>query len=204
MNRLRRLGVIAGLSVSLELAGLWPRRGLAWADPPAAQIERSYEVLEVYLSIEAALKLMFPSSRIATETVSLTDEQAARVAALADHPIAERTVTVYKALGQDAVDGYAIVTDEVGKFHDITFMVGVTPQGRVKRVDVLVYRESRGGEVRLRRFLRQFDGKSLRDPIRPNRDVINITGSTLSVRAVSRGVRKALGIVREAYGLKNQ
>lgn len=203
----------------------------ARAEPPPAIQGRDYEVLEVYLSVEQALRLVFPTSeRIVSEEVRLTEAQAERVASLADHPLWEEGFTpphgspalqygeegespkpqavargagftVYKGLTQERVDGYAIVTEEIGRFHAITFLVGVSAEGRVRRVDVLIYRESRGGEVRHRRFLRQFEGKGVRDPIRLNRDLLNITGATLSVRAMSRGVRKVLGVIREAYGV---
>lgn len=171
-----------------------------WAADPPAIIQRDYEILEVYLQVEEALRLAFPQAeRFVTEEVRLTDDQKHHVAALADHPIPEETFTVYKAMRDGRLDGYAVVTEEIGRFHDITFLVAVTPEGTVKRVEVLVYRESRGGEVRQRRFLHQFDGKSLRDPIRLNRDLLNITGATLSVRAMSRGVRKVLGVIHEVY-----
>jgi hypothetical protein len=174
----------------------------ALAEPPPAILGQDYEVLEVYLSVEQALRLVFPTSeRIVPHEVRLTEAQAARVGALADHPLREESFTVYAGLTQGRLDGYAVVTEEIGKFHAITFLVAVTPAGQVKRVDVLVYRESRGGEVRHRRFLRQFEGKGVRDPIRLNRDLLNIAGATLSVRAMSRGVRKVLGVIREAYGV---
>lgn len=200
-RRAARVAMTVGLALLLLAAPLAVIPAAIAEPAPPALIERSYEVLEVYLSAEQALGLIFPEAQVTTETVTLTDAQAAAVGELCGHPVAERRMSVHRATRDGRPEGYAVVADELGKFHDITFMVGITPQGRVKRVEVLVYRESRGGEIRFRRFLRQFDGKSLRDPIRPNRDVINITGATLSVRAVSRGVRKALGIVREAYGL---
>jgi len=66
------------------------------------------------------------------------------------------------------------------------------PDLKVKDVVVLTYRESRGGEVRRSRFLRQYRGKSAKSPVRLNRDVIGIAGATLSAQAVNRGVKKAL------------
>jgi Na+-translocating ferredoxin:NAD+ oxidoreductase RnfG subunit len=175
------------------------RLSVAWA-APSEIAEHPYEILEEYASVQEALQLLFPNAgRFEKENVRLTPGQAARVSALADHSLQEESFTVYKAVTDGAIDGYAVVTDEIGKFHFITFMVGVTPAGAVKRVEVLVYRESRGGEVRYRRFLHQYEGKSLHDPIRSNRDILNITGATLSVRAVSRGVRKVLGVIHEVY-----
>jgi len=185
----------------LWVAGVGPRSGRAWADPPGIA-EQSYEILEVYLSPDEALRAAFPgAARFEREEVTLTPEQSARVSEAAGYPVSERRFAAYRAMAAEGPVGYAVITDEIGKFHHITFLVGVDPDGRVEGVEVLVYRESRGGEVRHRRFLRQYDGKSIRDPIRLNRDIINITGATLSVRAINRGVRKVLGVLREAYGI---
>lgn len=96
--------------------------------------------------------------------------------------------------------GYAMVTEERGKYRPITFLVGITPEMRVKDTAVMVYRESRGGEVRSRRFLRQYRGKTLRDPIRSNRDIVNVSGATISVHSMNSGVRKALMVIHTAYG----
>src|SRR5438445_11266931 len=40
------------------------------------------------------------------------------------------------------------VLDEIGKSEPITFMVGMSPEGKVTEVAVMVFRESRGGEVK--------------------------------------------------------
>jgi hypothetical protein len=48
-------------------------------------------------------------------------------------------------------------------------------------------------------FLRQYRGKELADPIRLNRDIINISGATISVHSVNEGVRKTLALVQHSY-----
>lgn len=88
--------------------------------------------------------------------------------------------------------GYALVTEEKGKYRPITFMVGLTPELRVQDVAVMVYRESRGGEVRSKRFLSQYAGKRATDPLQVNRDIINVTGATISVRSINAGVHRVL------------
>lgn len=98
--------------------------------------------------------------------------------------------------------GYAIATEEIGKFRPISFMVGIDPDFEVLGAAVLIYRESRGGQVRQPRFLRQYRGKSLDDPIRINRDIVNITGATLSVRSLNFGVRKLLALTEYFYRSK--
>ncbi|MFN8006701.1 MAG: FMN-binding protein [Terriglobia bacterium] len=92
--------------------------------------------------------------------------------------------------------GYAIVCEEIGRDRPITFITAVNPDGTVKDMAVMMYRETRGGEVHYPVFTDQFKGKSLQNPILGQGDIRNITGATLSVRAMATGVRKALAIVK--------
>ena len=71
--------------------------------------------------------------------------------------------------------------------------------GEITNIAVLVYRESRGGEIAKKRFLYQFLGKSLKNPIRINKDIINITGATMSVQCMCAGVRKVIAVINEYY-----
>ena len=57
-----------------------------------------------------------------------------------------------------------------------------------------MFREPRGGEIDRARFRAQYHGKTLADPIRRGRDIRNITGATISVDSLSRGVRRALAL----------
>lgn len=96
--------------------------------------------------------------------------------------------------------GYAMVLDERGKYRPITFLVATGPDLAVREVEVLVYREDRGGEVGSARFLRQYRGKRASDPVRTHRDIVNITGATISVNALNDGVRRALATLGTLYG----
>ena len=88
-------------------------------------------------------------------------------------------------------DRTAWVLDEIGKTEPITSGI-VVGDGRVERLRVLVFRESRGGEVHREAFTRQFDDAALNDKNRLDRNIDGITGATLSVRAVDRQARLAL------------
>lgn len=97
------------------------------------------------------------------------------------------------------VKKYAVITNENGCFHPMTFVTSVRSDGSIDGVSVMVYRESRGKEVTRKRFLRQFKGKSVESPIRVNKDIIHVTGATTSVRGINRGVRRAVAIVDMFY-----
>lgn len=83
------------------------------------------------------------------------------------------------------------ILDEIGKEMPITVGVAIN-NGAVERVKVLVYRESRGWEVKSPAFTAQFSGAKLAEGQRLDRHIDGISGATLSVRALSRLTRLAL------------
>ena len=88
-------------------------------------------------------------------------------------------------------DRTAWILDEIGKDKPITtgFVIN---QGRIERVRVLIFRESRGWEVRHSFFTDQFDDATLNSNRELDRTIDNISGATLSVRAVTKLARVAL------------
>ncbi|MFQ5990839.1 MAG: FMN-binding protein, partial [Nitrospiraceae bacterium] len=152
------------------------------------------------LTADDAARLMFPDSeRIRQETLTLTPEQKALVQERIGWQFPEASFEVYIGETNGTRDGYAILQHTIGKHKPMTYMVGMDNAGKATSVEVLVYRESRGSEVRTKRFNYQYEGKTIYDPIRINRDIINISGATMSVRSMSAGVKRALVLVDEAY-----
>ncbi len=92
--------------------------------------------------------------------------------------------------------GFAVIVEEIGKHRPITFIVGIKPNGKVKDVALMAYREAYGGEVRDRHFMRQYHDKDLSAPLLPYRDIVNIAGATLSVQSIGRGVKKVLALAQ--------
>jgi len=154
-----------------------------------------------YLSHDEALLEVFPgSATYRVETITLDDDRVQQAEASLYRKIAERTVDVTLCYDDEGrFMGYAVVSDEQGKYRPITFVVGIEPDFKVKKVAVMVYREDRGGEVRMPRFLYQYRGKSVDDPLRVNRDIVNISGATISARAITDGVKKVLFLVTQHF-----
>lgn len=156
--------------------------------------------LQIYLTEEQALALVFPEcDEILTDEFIMTSEEKNNLEKLLARRLNEDGFRIYIGKKKGVIEGYAIITEEIGKFHPFTFIVAVTPNGKINNVAILVYRESRGGEIARKRFLYQFIGKSLKNPIRINKDIINITGATMSVQYMCAGVRKVLAVVNEYY-----
>jgi len=111
----------------------------------------------------------------------------------------EDSYVTFIAKRADTILGYAVIVEEIGKHRPITFIVGVGADRKIKDAALMIYREAYGGEVRDRRFLQQYKGKQLPDPLLPFRDIQNISGATMSVEAIGRGSKKALALVEAIY-----
>lgn len=93
----------------------------------------------------------------------------------------------------------AWILEEVGKEAPITTGF-VVSDGRIEQARVLVYRESRGGEIRYPAFLAQYDHAGLTGEGRLDKPIDGIAGATLSVHAMERMAREALWLDRLARG----
>ncbi len=96
----------------------------------------------------------------------------------------------------------AWILDEIGKDKPITTGI-VVNDGRIEQIRVLVFRESRGWEVRHDFFTRQFDNVELTGDAELSNTIDNISGATLSVRALVKQAKVAL-LLHQAVMSKNK
>ena len=164
--------------------GLWGAAVTA-APPPFHE--------QVFLTPQGALTQIFGKElQTQSQNISLTDSQKEVVEKRLGWISSPKPITVYTVRRNRQLLGYALVVDEIGKYHPITFMVAITPELTVKGAVVLVYREEVGAEIRKPRFLNQFLGKRPQDPLVMGRDLTAISGATLSSWAAAAGIKRAL------------
>lgn len=155
---------------------------------------------EVFMSEDEAVKIVLPKSqRVRKEVIQLTQDKKDLIEQRIGWKFPEQAFEVYIGETGDTIDGYAMVHNTIGKHKHMTYMVGVDARGICSDVELLVFREARGSEVGRKRFNVQYEGKSVLDPIRINKDIINITGATMSVRSISAGVKRVLVLIDEFY-----
>jgi len=177
-----RIACIAG---SLAFAGL---PAPAWA--------------KVYFARDEALELAFPGAdRVEARDVVLTDEQHERVQKLAGAALDTRLITVYVGWRGQEASAYAIFdTHNVRTFPE-TFLVVISPVGTVRSAHILAFHEPEE-YLPSARWLEKFKGSKLGDDLKVGSGVVAITGSTLSTRAVTAGIRRALAIWNVVIGGK--
>ncbi|HVP28341.1 MAG TPA: FMN-binding protein [Myxococcota bacterium] len=149
----------------------------------------------VYHTEDEAVAIAFPdATRVESTNVVLDDDLQAKVSAQVGYPIKERLLVLREAYRGDVLLGRAFALDEIAKTLPFRFLVALRPDGAVDQVLVLTYRESRGAEIERSTFREQYEGKTLKDPIRRGEDIRNVSGATISVDSLSRGVRRALAL----------
>jgi len=148
---------------------------LRWTAPAAAIAIASPAHAVQYLSIAQAQKLAFPSA------TGFAEMQAGRA---------------WKAQSGGQTIGLFVFDRVIGKHLYIDYSVAIGSDGRVRRVDILQYRESYGDEVKGASWLAQFVGKGSGSSLQVGSDIRNISGATLSSHHVTEGVKRILA----AYG----
>jgi len=155
----------------------------------------------IYLNPVEALKVLFAGSKeVVSEKKRLSADQKKRVEKEIGSKIAKEEWTFYIARSAGKIDGYAVIDNEIGKTEPITFITAISPKGTITAVEVLVYRESHGSEVREKVFVKQFAGKGSSAPLRVGQDIKNISGATLSARALAVGAKRAVAMWEVLYG----
>ena len=141
---------------------------------------------EVYLAPEKFLAESFRGDAPKPSTLWIAGDTRDAVERILGHSAGALRVRYWSQEGRTAW-----ILEEIGKTEPITTGI-VVDKGAIARISVLVYRESRGWEVRYAFFTDQFKGATLTALRELDRNIDGISGATLSVRALTRLARVAL------------
>ncbi len=101
-------------------------------------------------------------------------------------------------VGRDAtgleLPGAVYIHGHVGKHGPIHLAVGLDSSGMVHDLAVMSYIEQRGRPVKEPKYLRQYIGKGVGDPVELGNDIVGISGATFSSTAVTNLVRQAVDL----------
>jgi Na+-transporting NADH:ubiquinone oxidoreductase subunit NqrC len=152
-----------------------------------------------YMSAAEAEALMFPEAdEFAPVNLRFDNAQLQAIAERARIPARSAQWGVRVARQAKTPLGYVVVDNVIGKFELITYAVAVGTDGAIRQIEILSYRESHGGEVRLPAWRKQFVGKTVASPLRVGADIANISGATLSCTHVTDGVRRIVAVLQVA------
>jgi Na+-translocating ferredoxin:NAD+ oxidoreductase RnfG subunit len=148
---------------------------------------------EVFASQAEALAAAFPAARIEKRAVLLDDAQVRAVEQRARAPLESRVVTLHTAWREGRAVGYAFVDVHNVRSMPEALLVVISPEGAVAQTRMLAFHEPHD-YLPPRRWLKQFDRRTLTPDLRVGGSVHGIAGATLSTRAVTNSVRRALAL----------
>ena len=153
---------------------------MAWSPPAVADGAGTYMSPDAFLAGAFEGKVPEPS------LLWMTRDIKPEVSKILGHPYGMLRVRYWREGNRSAW-----ILEEIGKEEPITSGF-VIDDGRLSEVKVLIFRESRGWEVRYPFFTDQFRQAGLGAENALDADIDGISGATLSVSAVTRLARLAL------------
>jgi hypothetical protein len=141
-----------------------------------------------YLTVDQAQQAIFPGKSFTAAPVKLTNVQRKAIEQASGVRVLRDEQQVWRVSG----GGWFIVDEVVGKHEFISYAAGINPDGSVKQIEIMDYRETYGGQIRDQKWRTQFVGKTSRSTLKLDSDIKNISGATLSCRHVTDGVKRLL------------
>jgi Na+-translocating ferredoxin:NAD+ oxidoreductase RnfG subunit len=144
----------------------------------------------VYQEPADFIKQVFHDNPPKAEVLWLNKDLKKQVEEILDHKYTGLRIRYWQQ-SDDSNHRSVWVLEEIGKEKPITAGI-VINNHQIEQVKVLIFRESRGWEVRHEFFTKQFEQARLEDDLQLDKTIDNISGATLSVRAVRKLAQIAL------------
>lgn len=99
---------------------------------------------------------------------------------------------LYTIKKEGAIIGYAFVDKAPSKTDEFDYLILLDIHLIIKKTKVLIYREDYGGEIGSTRWLKQFIGKKPADTLQYEKDIIAISGATISANSMTIAINQFL------------
>lgn len=148
-----------------------------------------------YLTIEQAQKVCFPgATSFVSADLNLTAQQIKTIEKDSGVRVRLSSQKVWRAMVGDKFLGWLIQDEVLGKHEFINWALALNPDGTVKQIEILDYRETYGYQIREEKWRQQFYGKQHGAKLKLDEDIKNVSGATLSSRHVTDGVKRLLSL----------
>jgi len=107
------------------------------------------------------------------------------------------SVYILKIFDEEILSGVALLDNVYGKDMPITFLVIFEDSGKIILADIVKYREPYGAAVQNKNWTAQFKKKESNSGFSVGDDIDGITGATISVKSVTKGIYKLSLLYKE-------
>ena len=151
---------------------------------------------KVFMNRDEALELAFPGAeRIDKREIILTREQADEIETLSKSKLSTRLYIVYEGFKGSESQGYAIIDTHDLRTKTETVMFVINKDGTLRQAEILAFFEP-PEYMPGNNWISLFYGKSAEDPLKPGKDIPNITGATITSTALAQTMRQIIALAR--------
>ena len=141
---------------------------------------------KTYLTVDQAREILWGDMPMTKQFITLTKEQMRNIRKASRVRVRNKQLKAWKTQN----GGWFIVDQVIGKHENIDLAIALDPTGSVKGIEILVYRETYGHQIRNAKWRAFFHGKDYTARLRLDQQIPNISGATLSCRHVTDGVNR--------------
>jgi len=148
---------------------------------------------KVFITLDEALKLAFPTCTIKRHTIYLSKDQMEQARKLAGVEIPSALVYPYVAMKDGEMMGIAYFDAHIVRTLPETIMITVDLEDRIQRIEVLDFNEP-SDYVPGTAWYQQFTGQRLDNDLAVKRNIHSIAGATLTARHTTDAVRRMMAL----------
>ena len=143
--------------------------------------------------IEKEIKTVFEIENYTKEPIVVSTDIIEKL------PIKLTEDNLFRINKSEGLLGYYYFGQAFGKVDYFDFIVIFDADLMVSKIKILVYREDHGGEIRSKRWLKQFIGTSKDMHVKYQEDIAAISGATISAKAMTNEINKVLKTINILY-----
>jgi len=129
------------------------------------------------------------------EAIKVSEEAMAKV------PSQFKDGNLFKISSEETFLGYGYIGNAASKTATFDYLVLFDSDFIITKSKVLIYREEYGGEIGSKRWLKQFIGKTPESSLRYNKEIIPISGATISVKSMTIAMNQLLQSIKKLRAL---
>lgn len=117
-----------------------------------------------------------------------------------DNLTGERTFLIVYKLEEtgSAPTGYAVFTQAKGRYDMFDYLLILSKDFTVQKVNIVKYRSERGGEIASKKWLTQFENYSSGE-LRYGKDISALSGATISASSITSDIPVVIKMLKEDF-----
>ncbi len=140
----------------------------------------------IYKKVSKEIKVVYETEDFTLNSVSISSKMTHQLITKID------SSNLFQIIDTEVVVGYAFISKAPSKTDEFDYLVLFDNNFVIKKAKVLIYREDYGAEIGSKRWLKQFIGKKTGKNLKYERDIIAISGATISAHSMTVAINNLL------------